>query len=109
MLPERIKIGWRDYTVIESDEIFNDDGVELRGQINCMAETIEIDSELSEKMQGSVLFHELIHHCLYATGKTEHFADEGLVCALSEQLMQLFSDNPYLIHQLFNLGGVKDD
>jgi len=108
MLPGRIRIGWREYEVVEVEEIINDEAEDCAGHIDYCEEIIEIKSDMKDTQKACTLFHELIHHCLYATGHFDAKNDEEICTAISEQFMQLFTDNPYLIHQLFNLGGVQE-
>lgn len=93
-IPEKVKIGWREYAVVEDKAITNSDGYELLGRIDYDENEIYLCNQAKPENKIVTLLHEILHGIFYMAGRKENCADEGLIDCLSENLYQVIKDNP---------------
>lgn len=89
-IPEKIKIGWREYTVEKGEKRFCQSG-DLCGEIDYGAKVIYLYEGLDNEEMANTFLHEIIHGIFEYMGREQ---DEGLVVALTEGLYQVLRDNP---------------
>lgn len=93
-LPENIRIGPIDFSVIQVDVLTDESNTtKLNGHIKYNLSEIRIDAELEEQAARQVIWHEVVHGIL-TLGQIEH--DERLVQIVSYGVMQVLRDNPWL-------------
>lgn len=98
MIPDKVKIGWRTYA-IEQAEHRSAEGGDLYGAINYDDAKIYIYDKQSEENKIVTLLHEIIHGIFYLSGQKEWRENEQLVECLSENLYQVFKENPNLLKE----------
>jgi Zn-dependent peptidase ImmA (M78 family) len=99
-IPAKVKIGWREYEVIQGEHRSGDGGGDLYGEIQYEQNTIFIWDKLDHDNKAVTLLHEIIHGLFYMCGRTDLRNDEGLVTAVSEALYQIMLDNPDMFRPL---------
>lgn len=100
-LPKQIRIGGIDYTV--QPRTF----VQLEGKSGThsrMEATIEIANGVPQETANTLL-HEVLHGCYQQAELRADDSEERIVSALSNQLCQVFRDNPKFVSWLTK--GVK--
>lgn len=95
-IPERVKIGWREYTIEQGEHRTDEKGGDLYGQIEYEAGKIYLYEKLDNDNKAVTLLHEIIHGILYLAGRTKDRKNEGLIECLSENLYQVIKENPGL-------------
>lgn len=97
MIPDKVKIGWREYNIIQDEHRTSDDGGDLYGQIEYEKNQIYLYDKQGEENKIVTLLHEIIHGIFYMSGQTEWRTNEDLINCLSENLYQVIKDNPELL------------
>ena len=89
MIPEKIKIGWKQYKIIHAKEALND-GSELYGQISYDRQTITLRASNSPEQDEATFIHEVLHGVseMYGLG-----LDEKAVTLLGDALYTVVGDN----------------
>ena len=99
MIPNKVKIGWREYTVEQSEHRSGDGGGDLYGEINYEGQKIYIYDKLTPDNKVVTLLHEIMHGIFYISGHEKWRKDEGLIDCISENLYQVIKDNPDLFKE----------
>lgn len=89
-IPKQLKIGAHTYKVIQKKIDKN------CGETDFHKGTITIDTELSESMKGSTLFHEILCHCINTTFTGEAHIAHAFMDSISEQMYAVLSENKLL-------------
>jgi hypothetical protein len=93
-IPEKVKIGWREYMIEPGEHRTGDGGGDLYGEITYEENKIYVWDKLSHDNQCVTLLHEIIHGIFYLSGRKENRNDEPLIEAISENLYQVIKENP---------------
>jgi len=93
-IPEKVKIGWREYEIVQGEHRTGADGGDLYGEISYENNKIYIYDKLDADNKAVTLLHEIIHGIFYLAGRTDNRNDEGLIECLSENLYQVIKENP---------------
>jgi Zn-dependent peptidase ImmA (M78 family) len=94
-IPEKVKIGWRSYTVTQGEHKTGSNGGDLYGQIEYEKRQIFIYAKIDDDEKSVTLLHEIAHGILFNMG-SELRTDENFITAFSENLYQVIKDNPSL-------------
>lgn len=97
-IPEKVKIGWREYRIVQGEHRTADKGGDLYGEIKYEENEIYLYNRLSLDEKAVTLLHEIVHGVLYLSGRNKERNDEGLVTAISENLYQVIKENPELFY-----------
>ena len=92
-LPDTIRIGGTDYTVIERKDL-RDGNTGLNGQIVYNDAEIRIEDDMTPHVKWVTLWHEALHGLLEHAGMGDH--KEELILALGYGVTQALRDNPWL-------------
>ena len=92
-IPEKIKIGWRTYSIEQGERRFGSNGGDLYGEIQYEKGEIYLYEGQSEENKWVTLLHEIIHGIFFMTGQSEYRGNEDLTTLLSENLYQVLKDN----------------
>ena len=92
-IPETLKIGWRNYKIIQGEHRSGDGGGDLMGQISYYDREIYLYEKLEAEQKNVTLLHEVTHGILFNMG-SELRSDELFVTAFTENLYQVMLDNP---------------
>jgi len=95
-LPQKIKIGWREYKIIQ-DEIVQADGE--AGNVVYRYNRITINPKLPIQEQQVTLIHEIFHTIFFLIGR-DIGSDEHFMNGFSEHIYQVVKDNPELMRFL---------
>ena len=93
MIPDKIKIGDKDYKVAVDDDIADDS---RDGEIRFRKAEIAVISRLETQVMKEVLVHESIHGMLEFMGELDINRDEEKVIRITNGLLMLIKDNPEL-------------
>lgn len=95
IIPEKISILYKDYRVIQEQNIHNGSD-DLYGQIDYCSQVIRIDEQYSAEQKKATLIHEIIHGLddMYQIG-----LGEKKVSKLGVAFYQLIKDNPELFRE----------
>lgn len=109
-LPKKIKVGWRDYTIVEIDErTASQDGI--YGQTRHITCEIRLQTRgCASRQIAHSLLHEILHTCARLFNATAEVPDqrreEHIVTTLSDGLSGVWRDNPeafaYIHYHLLN-------
>lgn len=97
-IPDKIRIGSMDYTVIFTDEVLIIKGRECLGSIDYLLHEIKIKNDAQDR-QGyeQTLLHEIVHGIIRERNFDLNSDDEELkVDEIASGLHQLIKDNPDL-------------
>ena len=114
-LPDKIKIGWKDVDLTKVKVSFVKNNSDYWGQYICRQNKIEIQEEAVGHDLANTLVHEIIHAIVYhsslnAEGGPLYEGDneEQTVNSMTNWLMGVFKDNPWLLDFLKeNIHGKK--
>lgn len=93
-IPDKVKIGWREYSVKQDEHRTGDNGGDLYGEIVYDKNEIYLYDKQDEESKKVTLIHEMLHGIFYMCGRGKNRKDEDLITALSENLYQIIKDNP---------------
>lgn len=103
-LPEQIKIGWKDVDLQRVKVSFVKNNSDYWGQYIARQNKIEIQEEAEGQDLANTLVHEIIHAIVYhsslnAEGGPLYESDneEQAVNSMTNWLMGVFKDNPWLL------------
>lgn len=96
MIPKKVKIGWRVYTVEVCDNL-EFENEEAMGSFQVANHTIKISSEIGYEEQVCTLIHEILHGIFLNGGQEDARCDEGIIECVASGMYQLLRDNPKLI------------
>ena len=95
-IPDKVKIGWREYKINQGEHRSGRDGGDLYGEIQYEEQTIYLYDKQSEDNKKATLLHEIIHGIFFVSGHHEWRENEELIECLTENLYQVIKDNPSL-------------
>lgn len=105
--PTSIKVGWKDIRIEYVDPTFKKNNADFWGQFVARKGLIEIQKEAQGDDLANTLLHEVIHAIVYNSslnsegGALEDPKDEEqVVNSMTNHLMALFKDNPWLLDWL---------
>lgn len=95
VIPQKIKILYKDYTVIQEKNV-HDGRDDLYGQIDYGSQIIRLDEQYSAEQKKATLIHEIVHGLddMYQIG-----LGEKKVSKLGVALYQMIKDNPELFEE----------
>lgn len=99
MIPDKVKIGWRSYEVVQGEHRSGDNGGDLYGEISYEENKIYIYDKQSEENKIVTLLHEILHGIFYLSGHDEWRKNEELIQCVSENLYQVIKDSPDLFKE----------
>ncbi len=91
-LPEKVKIGYRNYKIADLPQ-HEADARGLRGTHYAHAGIIRIERNMDTEQQANTFIHEILHACWLQCDINEEL-EEHAVTVLANQLTQVFQDNP---------------
>lgn len=105
--PTSIKVGWKDIRIEYVDPTFKKNNADFWGQFVARKGLIEIQKEAQGDDLANTLLHEVIHAIVYNSslnsegGALEDAKDEEqVVNSMTNHLMAVFKDNPWLLDWL---------
>jgi Zn-dependent peptidase ImmA (M78 family) len=98
-IPDKVKIGWRNYKVNKSDAKRNTKGETLYGEIDYGEQTIYINNEYCQDQMKVTLLHEIIHGIFNKQGQVDWGCNEALIESIAEGIYELILDNPNLFKE----------
>ena len=105
-LPDKIRIGYQDVT-IERERASFSKPTDSYGEYDHRKNSITIQSELSSLDEANTLIHEILHGIAYINSLTvsgqpldSDGKEEVVINQITNGLMQVFRDNPWLISYL---------
>lgn len=99
-IPDKVKIGWREYLIQKYGARRNTNGDLLCGEIDYVKHTIYLNNEYSEEQMKVTLLHEIMHGIFNREGHTDWRENEDLIDAIAEGLFELLKDNPELFKEV---------
>lgn len=103
-LPDKIKIGWKDIDLETVKVSFVKNNSDYWGQYIARQNKIEIQEEAKGQDLANTLIHEVIHAIVYHSSLnaeggplSEHNDEEQTVNSMTNWLMGVFRDNPWLL------------
>ena len=103
-IPKTLKIGWRNYTINQSEHKAGNNGGDLYGQIEYEKRQIYLYDKIDADEKSVTVLHEVLHGIFYNMGNALR-EDENFVTALAENLYQVIKDNP----EMFGKGKEQGD
>jgi len=97
-IPEKVKIGWREYTITQGEHRSDDCGNDVLGSIAYERNEIFIYENQNHDNKAVTLLHEIIHGIFFLSGRADDMRNEPLIECLSENLYQVIKENP----EMFN-------
>lgn len=108
-IPDKVKIGWRNYKVMQGEDRRDEKGNMLIGQIDYDSHTIYLKKNIIDEDEKCLSFlHEILHGIFYSEGQTKLRSNEDLIMAISEGLYQVIKDNPDMFKDSEAYGKDKD-
>ena len=103
-LPDNIKIGWKDIDIEKTKVSFVKNNSDYWGQYIARQNKIEIQDEAQGQDLANTLLHEIIHAITYHSSMnaeggplTQDGDEEQVVNSMTNWLMGVFKDNPWLL------------
>ena len=93
-IPDKVKVGWREYIIEQKEHRTAEGGGDLYGDIHYEDCKIYIYDKQPEFNKPSTLLHEIIHGIFYISGHEEWRKNEELIDCITENLYQVIKDNP---------------
>lgn len=93
-IPEKVKIGWRNYTIEQGEHKSGDFGGDLYGEIHYEQDKIWLYQGQSDENKIVTLLHEILHGIFYTSGNKEWRENEELITCVTENMYQVIKDNP---------------
>ncbi len=104
MIPNTVKIGWRNYIIEQGEHRAGDGGGDLCGEINYEAGKVYIWDKQDDESKLITLLHEIFHGIMYFIGRGDLRTDENFITALTENFYQVMKDNPSIFENCKNCG-----
>ena len=99
-----LKLGGHRYDIIKVN-FDNDDESEILGEFEPIIRTIYISSKIrNKKIFAETIFHEAIHAIFYDMGANQLMLNEIVVQSLTNRLLDVLRNNPWLRKALFEEG-----
>ena len=106
-LPDKIKIGWKDVKIEKVKTSFIKNNSDYWGQYIARESKIEIQEEAKGIDLANTLLHEIIHAIVYHSSLNSEGGplkdgdeEEQAVNSMTNSLMGVFKDNPWLLDTL---------
>lgn len=96
----KLKIAKWSYAVAFKSIKPNKEGQELIGSIDESEEEILISPGMNPRQNLRTLWHEIIHGILYVRAAASMQHSEQMICLLEHSIIELFQDNPNLMHRI---------
>jgi hypothetical protein len=93
-IPDKVKIGWREYVISQGEHRSGSKGGDLYGEIEYEEQTIYLYDKQGEENKSATLLHEIIHGIFYISGHDKWRENEELINTIAENLYQVIKDNP---------------
>lgn len=95
-IPEKLHILFKEYTVKRADNMRNEKGNMLYGEVDYVTQTITLNSAASEEQSKSTVLHEVVHALdeLYIIGLKEKQVEK-----LGVALYMFIRDNPEMFRE----------
>lgn len=98
MIPNKVRIGPIDFTVVEIERLRDDAGSKsLDGNISYARSEIRLGAELEWQAKRQTLWHEIIHGLMTQGHIETGEAEEQMVDVLAYGIVQVLRDNPELV------------
>ena len=91
-----IKIGYKEYEIEKTDEIFEREFGECYGLIKTSEEKIQISKKYNQNIQNAALIHEVVHAILDRLDLEELNSDEQKVNQIATELYLTIKNNPHI-------------
>lgn len=98
-LPTTVRIGYRDFA-IEDWDTKQAASSSRYGECDKANAIIRVDTTYGPVKSASTLLHEIMHGCYDIVGLTDEDNEERTVTQLSNQMTQVFRDNPDVLAYL---------
>ena len=98
---KKIKIGYKTYTIRETDKMSDVDT--MYGRCDHAANEIVINKGQHNDEKPNTLMHEILHGVFYTMGMNNSDVteqEEYIVNTMSNGIMQVFMDNPHLLEYI---------
>ena len=96
MLPSSVRVGYRDYSILEWSSIDASSARRL-GEADHHALVIRVRTDLPRQLIAEVLLHEVLHCCFWSGAIEHRDTEERIVLTLGNQLAQVWRDNPAFV------------
>ena len=103
-LPKKVKIGWRDISLVPVDASFLKDNTDCYGEFLSRESAINIQKEVKGVELGNTLLHEIMHCIAYSSSLNQangplkdDDAEEVVINSMANWLMGAFRDNTWLL------------
>ena len=93
-IPDKVKIGWREYAIEQGEHRSGDKGGDLYGEIEYLKQTIYLYDKQSDDNKKVTMLHEIIRGIFYISGHEKWRENEELIDTIAENLYQIIKDNP---------------
>jgi E3 ubiquitin-protein ligase DOA10 len=90
-IPKSFQLFGKTYRVSFRNEVFDDEGRPLLGQVRCQEQIIRLlktSSTVTQQSQDHTFLHEMVHAILYEIGEKKRFDDEKFVDVFANALYQ---------------------
>lgn len=98
-LPKTIRIGYHDFA-IEAWPSAIAQASDRLGECDKLNNIIRVSDNLNDRTAANTLLHEVMHACWYIAGLEANDSEERTVNCLSNQLAQVWRDNPAFVAYL---------
>lgn len=95
-LPKSIRVGYRDYTVIDWQRE-DAEGAARFGECDKNRAIIKVCLDYGPAKSANTLLHEVLHAAYMAGRLNDKEPEEKVVSVLSDQLSQIWRDNPEFV------------
>ena len=102
-IPDKIKIGYRNYAIEKNDRVWNKQ-TDSYGQFLSKEGIICLSSEEDSISQANTLIHEILHGIVYQWGLESQLDDkeEQIVNTMANGITTVIRDNPWLLSFIKN-------
>lgn len=96
-IPEKVKIGCLEYTIVITDEpIIINNECHYSGYIDYVEQVIKIKKSINEDLQKQIFLHEILHGIInYFELEVKKKHEERIIDCLSKGLLSVFNDNDF--------------
>lgn len=96
-LPNKVRIGYRTLSIVETDAIQLDESDGVMGTVSVQDGLIEIGTGQDDVERVNTLVHEIAHVFFRMAGMDDHAEEEQIVTFVANGMTELFIRNPELI------------
>lgn len=104
MMPATIKVGYRDYQVIDWSQA-EGTAADAYGDFDRLSGVIHVRDDMPAAFTAEILLHEVLHAAYEMGELTAGDGEERIVSVFAKHLMQIIRDNPDLITYLNGANG----